>query len=230
MPTAFRVSWDRVCCGKILKYDGDECSQCGDVRDDLYGCEYCGDSFCEEHLMSDEGVDVSGYRGEIDSGHPIENHEGFTGGAYCGECASNMINDGSLDDEGNPIPDEEYEGLEVALPQMSPRPINPLANASAEDLMAMTDPVDGNERTIQMAVREIQRRMEEGSVEERTKLGAMTENQLNTMGQKLGRNPMIAVPPSMQDREFGFPGDFTDKFASADAFTSAWDVVKRERI
>ena len=241
MPTAFRVSWDRVMCGKILKYDEDpDCEDCGVPIPDgkQYGCEYCGNDFCEECMEQEaDGMGFSGYRGEIDSGHPLEKHPEFTGGAYCPSCAVNMMANYGFDynmesGEYEMPPEEEDEGEFEPFPlnPRSNRPANPLANVSAEALIEMTDPADGNQRTIQMAVQEIQRRMEEGSVEERTKLGAMTENQLNTMGQKLGRNPMIAVPPSMADREFGFPGDFTDKFASADAFTSVWDVIKRERI
>jgi len=229
MPTAFRVSWDRVCCGKILKYDGDECSQCGDVRDDLYGCEYCGDSFCEEHLMSDEGVDVSGYRGEVDSGHPIENHAEFTGGAYCGECASNMVNDGSLDDEGNPIPDDEEMPVppnqEVAVPE------NPLAEMSDAELAQRVNALTGTgDPFLEELIMEATRRTVHGEPDERANISAQLEGVANERLRRLGQDPRLITPPVGNNLDYGFPEGFTDKFASADAFTSAWDVVKRERI
>lgn len=241
MPTAFRVTWDRVMCGKILKYDEDpDCEGCGDAIPDgkQYGCEYCGNEFCEECMMDEADGVATGYRGHIDSGHPIERHPEFNGGAYCPSCAVNML--AFMEDDYGGGGDNE------PIPPYEPPPQQPIGpdsetleevmlrvrhqNISDDRLVAMTGDLNLDEQTKQEAIMELKRRMQRGSVEQRTNLGAGAENQMNTMARQLGRDPIIAIPPSMADREFGFPGDFTDKFASADAFTSAWDVVKRERV
>lgn len=234
MPTAFRVTWDRVCCGKILKYDEDpECSYCSDPIPDgkQYGCEYCGEDICEDCITSDGGggFDHPGYRGEIDSGHPIEQHPEFTGGAYCPECASNMVSDGSLDDEGNPVPDDEEMPVppnqEVAVPE------NPFADMTDADLAQRVDALMGTgDPFLEELIMEASRRTMRGSPDERANISAQLEGVANEKLRSLGQEPRLIRPTGGDRLDYGFLEGFGDKFASADAFTSVWDVVKRGRI
>jgi len=242
MPTAFRIAWDSAVKGKILKYDEDPtCSYCSEPIPDgkQYGCEQCGQDVCESCMEEPGGYDNPGYRGEIDSPHAIENHPEFNGGAYCVQCVSDMLIDGALDSEGNPIPDdEEYEGLEDAQsPQMlmPPRPPNPLADMSDEELVARInefqrtmgdeyDPLHGQ------LVNEFDRRYRQGSPEQRTTLHAQSEGNMNRGLKEIGMTPSVVNPDPKNEFKFGFPRGFGDKFASDDAFTSAWDVVKRGRV
>jgi len=228
MPTAFRIAWDSAVKGKILKYDEDpECSYCSEPIPDgkQYGCEYCGKDVCESCMEEQGGYDNPGYRGEIDSPHPIEKHPEFNGGAYCVQCVSDMMIDGALDSEGNPIPDDEE----------MPVPPNPLADMSDEELVARInefqrtmgdeyDPLHGQ------LVNEFDRRYRQGSPEQRTTLHAQSEGNMNRGLKEIGMTPSVVNPDPKNKFEFAFPRGFGDKFASDDAFTSAWDVVKRDRI
>jgi hypothetical protein len=248
MPTAFRIAWDSAVIGKILKYDEDpKCSYCHDPIPDgkQYGCEQCGQDVCESCMIEEGGYDNPGYRGEIDSGHPIENHPEFNGGAYCVQCVSDMLLDGSLDDEGNPIiPDDEDEygypihhgqddeempvppDQEVAVPE------NPFANMTDAELAQRISALTQSKADIPFLaelVEEAARRTAHGDPNQRANMTAQMEGSLNDIRWGMGEDPMLVKPP-LSDREFGFPEGFGDKFASADAFTSAWDVVKHGRI
>jgi len=237
MPTAFRIAWDSAVMGKILKYDEDpKCSYCHDPIPDgkQYGCEQCGQDVCESCMIEEGGYNNPGYRGEIDSGHPIENHPEFTGGAYCVQCVSDMMLDGSLDDEGNlVIPDDEDDeempvppNQEVAVPQ------NPFANMSDAELAQRISALTRSKADIPFLaelVEEAARRTAHGDPNQRANMTAQMEGSLNEQLRGMGKDPMLVTPP-LSDREFGFPEGFGDKFASADAFTSAWDVVKHGRI
>ena len=236
MPTAFRIAWDSAVMGKILKYDDDpECSYCSEpiANGDQYGCELCGQDVCESCMEEPGGYDNPGYRGEIDSPHAIENHPEFNGGAYCVQCVSDMLIDGALDSDGNPIPDDEEMPVppnqEVAVPE------NPLADMSDEELVARInefqrtmgdeyDPLHGQ------LVNEFDRRYRQGSPEQRTTLHAQSEGNMNRGLKEIGMTPSVVNPDPKNEFKFGFPRGFGDKFASDDAFTSAWDVVKRGRV
>lgn len=237
MPTAFRIAWDSAVIGKILKYDEDpECSYCSEPIPDgkQYGCEQCGQDVCESCMEEQGGYDTPGYRGEIDSPHPIEKHPEFNGGAYCVQCVSDMMIDGSLDSDGNPIAEEEDEGEFEPFPS----PQNPLADMSDEELVLRigefqqgigrgTDPLDP---LYEQLVDEAARRSFRGNTEQRTNITAQLEGALNRGLQGMGQPPKIIKPPKDEELEYGFPRGFSDEWKSDDAFTSAWDVVKRERI
>ena len=221
MPTAFVRAWDNKIVGKILKYDEDpQCDLCSDEIPDgeQYGCEYCGNDICEECMQSDGGgYDHPGYRGEIDSGHPIEQHPGFTGGAYCPVCASEMMNDGSMEETD----DGEYAETEVLDEQ------RPFRHDDDRELAQRIKRSGGAGASDDM-IREASTRTLERDPQGATEMHRHMEGTMNEMNRRLGRPPVLTRPPLK--REYGFPKDFTDKNASADAFTSAWGVVKHGRI
>ena len=212
-------------CGKILKYDEDpDCEACGESIPDgkQYGCEYCGEDFCEPCMEQEaDGMGFSGYRGQIDSGHPIENHPAFTGGAYCAECASDMVSDGSLDDEGNPIPDEDDE--EPPVPQ------SPFEDLDERQLAERIGSMDHDRDFLAELVEEAARRTMRGDTQQRTDMTAQMEGVLNSKLREMGQPPKVVKPPG-DKLPFGYPEGFDDKFASADTFTSVWDVLKHGRI
>jgi len=239
MPTAFRIAWDSAMKGKILKYDDDpECSYCNEPIPDgkQYGCEQCGQDVCESCMGEQGGYDTPGYRGEIDSPHPIENHPEFNGGAYCVQCVSDMLIDGALDSDGKPIVEEEDEGEFEPFPSpqmpMPPRPPNPLADMSDEELAARISEFQQNMGTGEydplhgQLVEEAARRSFRGDTEQRTNITAQMEGALNRQLQRRGRPPSLVPPPEREGKEYGFPRGFSDEWKSDDAFTSAWDVVK----
>lgn len=237
MPTAFRLAWDRVCCGKILKYDEDpECESCADPIPDgkQYGCEQCGSDICEDCMSSDAGggFDHPGYRGEIDSGHPIENHPAFTGGAYCAECASDMVSDGSLDDDyGEEDDEEDDEEMPVPPNQEVAVPESPFANMTDEELSQRIMEMHGSgDPFMAELVEEAGKRTMRGDPNQRANMTAQMEGRMNERLRSEGRPAIVPKPPAGDKLDYGFHEGFSDKFASADAFTSVWDVMKRDRL
>ncbi len=218
-------------CGKILKYDEDpDCEGCGQPIPDgkQYGCGYCGHDFCEECMQEEaDGMGFPGYRGEIDSPHPLERHPEFSGDAHCPSCAVNMMAfmeddyGEEEDDEEMPVPPNQ----EVAVPE------NPFANMSDVELSQRLGALHGTDDPFfDELLREATRRTMQGDPDQRANMSALIEGNLNEKLRRLGQRPIVPKPPAGDRLDYGFPEGFTDKFASADAFTSAWDVVKRDRL
>lgn len=227
-------------CGKILKYDEDpDCQDCGVPIPDgkQYGCEYCGNDFCEECMEQEaDGMGFSGYRGEIDSGHPLEKHPEFTGGAYCPSCAVNMMANYDFDynmetGEYEMPPEEDDEEMPVPPNQEVAVPENPFADMSDVELSQRLGALHGtNDPFFDELLSEATRRTMQGDPDQRANMSALIEGNLNEKLRRLGQPAIVPKPPAGDRLDYGFPEGFGDKFASADAFTSAWDVVKRERI
>ena len=97
MTEAFEQGWGVV---KSVR-----CYECDSrIPDGLqYGCDQCGEDFCEECLVHNDQYGHTGWRGEVDSDHPaydIISDRG--GGAHCGECVSEIVS------EENPEGDKLY--------------------------------------------------------------------------------------------------------------------------
>lgn len=91
---AFDKAWT------VVKYTEEEieswsetevCAECDEHIEghDEYECGHCGRSFCEKCLMNDQ-YGYPGYRGPIDSDNFITHFYG----AHCGECTSEIIEEG----------------------------------------------------------------------------------------------------------------------------------------
>ena len=99
---------------------------------------------------------------------------------------------------------------------------------SDEQLVALlvNTPVDDFRHP--MIMEEIEQRLRFGTDRERSNLIALMERAANKKMQEMGKEPVITNPPQeYADMGLDFPENFDrEKLASADAFTSAWDVVK----
>ena len=200
---AFRTGWS------IVKNEDDVgCHHCGEgiPNGKQYGCEYCGEDVCEQCMTGDNGnFDHSGYRGQIDDPHPLENHEEFNGGAYCPSCASDMMSDGSLDDEGQRIPEDDTYVSDGQ--RMSPH--------SSMGLFDEEEDPTSPEMSDELRRRQSYMEMEPYMNEEEKKLH-MAEEISRTLGIK---------PPNPFST--GSIDDFRNTWKSGDeAFDTGWAVVK----
>ena len=83
--TAFNKAWG------VVKTE--TCAGCDEHIENAYGCDRCGQPFCEECLMNDQ-YGFTGYRGKIDNWHPAYD---YLDGAHCGECASEIAQEEGIE-------------------------------------------------------------------------------------------------------------------------------------
>ena len=101
---------------------------------------------------------------------------------------------------------------------------------SDEHLVALLVAIPVDDFRHPMIMEEIEQRLRFGTDRERSNLIALMEKAANKKMQEMGKEPVITNPPQeYADMGLDFPENFDrEKLASADAFTSAWDVVKAE--
>ena len=99
---------------------------------------------------------------------------------------------------------------------------------SDEHLVALLIATSVDDFRHPMIMEEIEQRLRFGTDKERSNLIALMEKAANKKMQEMGKEPVITNPPQeYADMGLDFPENFDrEKLASADAFTSAWDVVK----
>lgn len=99
---------------------------------------------------------------------------------------------------------------------------------SDEHLVALLVAIPVDDFRHPMIMEEIEQRLRFGTDRERSNLIALMEKAANKKMQEMGKEPVITNPPQeYADMGLDFPENFDrEKLASADAFTSAWDVVK----